>query len=80
MAEINIIHEKILQNDGRVIVLADMERSFSVQSALQNCCCENRAGIADLRYTVATENCVDRTQAMQNTRDIFTDQRHKGYP
>ena len=28
---------------------------------LQNCCCENRAGLADLKYTVATENCADRT-------------------
>lgn len=28
--------------------------------ALQNCCCENRASVADLKYTVATENCADR--------------------
>ena len=54
--------------------MADMERSFAVQSALQNCCCENRAGIADLKYTVATENCLDRTQALQNTRDIIDSQ------
>ena len=41
--------------------MADMERSFSVQSALQNCCCENRASVADLKYTVATEACADRS-------------------
>lgn len=29
--------------------------------SLQNCCCENRSGLADLKYTVATENCADRT-------------------
>ena len=40
--------------------MADMERSFAVQSALQNCCCENRASVADLKYTVATEACADR--------------------
>ena len=28
--------------------------------ALQNCCCENRAATADLKYTVATEACNDR--------------------
>ena len=39
--------------------------------SLQNCCCENRANIADLKYTVATENCADRTAAAQNTRDII---------
>lgn len=48
--------------------MADMERSFAVQSALQNCCCENRASVADLKYTVATEACADRsavTDALQ---------------
>lgn len=54
--------------------MANMQSIFGVQSALQECCCENRAGIADLKYTVATENCADRTQAMQNTRDIIDSQ------
>jgi hypothetical protein len=51
--------------------MADMQQMFAVQSSLQNCCCENRSGLADLKYTVATENCADRTQSMQNTRDII---------
>lgn len=65
--------------------IANMQQAFAAQTAvtsgmndlamgLQNCCCENRAGIADLKYTVATENCADRTQAMQNTRDIIDSQ------
>ena len=54
--------------------MADMERSFAVQSALQNCCCQTQSGIADLKYTVATENCADRTQSMMNTRDIIDSQ------
>ena len=54
--------------------MANMNQMFGIQSALQNCCCENRAGIADLKYTVATENCADRTQSMQNTRDIIDSQ------
>lgn len=36
---------------------------------LQNCCCENRAATADLKYTVATEACADRAavgDALQN--------------
>lgn len=32
----------------------------SLAMALQNCCCENRAATADLKYTVATEACNDR--------------------
>lgn len=51
--------------------MASMNQNFALQSALQNCCCENRAGIADLKYTVATENCADRAQSAENTRDII---------
>lgn len=40
--------------------MADMNQMFGLQSALQNCCCENRAATADLKYTVATEACADR--------------------
>ena len=54
--------------------MANMQQQFGIQSALQNCCCENRAGIADLKYTVSTENCADRTAAYQNTRDIIDSQ------
>jgi len=54
--------------------MANMQSIFGVQSALQECCCENRANIADLKYTVATENCADRTAAYQNTRDIIDSQ------
>ena len=52
-----------------------MNQGFNgVQSQLADCCCENRLGIADLKYTVATENCADRTQSMVNTRDIIDSQ------
>jgi len=63
--------------------LADLERSFNAQTAvtqgmntiasnLQNCCCENRANIADLKYTVATENCADRAALSDGLRDVLT--------
>jgi len=69
--------------------IADLERSFAAQTAqtqgmntiasnLQNCCCENRANIADLKYTVATENCADRAASYQNTRDIIDNQNRNG--
>jgi len=51
--------------------MADMNRSFDLQSQLASCCCENRLATADLKYTIATENCVDRYEAAQNTRDII---------
>lgn len=39
--------------------------------SLQNCCCENRAGIADLKYTVATEACADRSAVSNALRDVI---------
>ena len=51
--------------------IADMQQNFALQSQFADCCCENRLGLADLKYTVATENCADRTQSMMNTRDII---------
>ena len=46
-------------------------RLDSIVSSLQNCCCENRQNIADLKYTVATENCQDRQALSDGIRDIL---------
>lgn len=65
--------------------IANMQQAFAaqtataqgfnnIQSQLANCCCENRLGTADLKYTIATENCADRYEAAQNTRDIIDSQ------
>ena len=45
-----------------------------VQSSLANCCCENRLGIADLKYTVATENCADRQALNEGVSSIIANQ------
>ena len=39
------------------------------EMARQQCCCDTKQAIADLKYTVATENCADRaalSEALQN--------------
>lgn len=51
--------------------IADMQNNFALQSQLASCCCENRLASADVKYTIATENCADRYEAAQNTRDII---------
>jgi len=43
----------------------------TIALGLQNCCCENRSNIADLKYTVATENCADRQVVSDGVRDIL---------
>ena len=55
-------------NNNQAATLASMN---SLAMGLQNCCCENRAGLADLKYTVATENCADRTALNDGLRDVM---------
>ena len=63
--------------------ISELNRSFAAQTdignrldnlamALQNCCCENRASVADLKYTVATEACADRAAVNDGIRDLLT--------
>lgn len=40
----------------------------------QNCCCENRLGLANLNSTILAENCADRTALADGVRDIITNQ------
>lgn len=43
-------------------------------SRFADCCCENRLATADLKYTIATENCADRAALSDGVRDIITNQ------
>ncbi|MBQ8618234.1 MAG: hypothetical protein IJ418_12120 [Clostridia bacterium] len=52
-----------------------VERGFcDLSHQLSDCCCENRAAIADLKYTAATEACATRNLMQNNTRDIIDSQ------
>ena len=51
--------------------MANMNQMFNVQSSLQNCCCENRAGLADVKYTIASEECQTRASNTANTQAIL---------
>ena len=43
----------------------------SLGMQLANCCCENRAATADLKYTIATENCADRAAIADGLKDVL---------
>lgn len=62
--------------------MANMNQMFAGQMAMAqgfnqlgtqfaDCCCENRLATADLRYTIATENCADRAAISEGIRDIL---------
>jgi len=75
----NAIAQQLYSNQ-----LADLERSFAAQTAstagmtglqaqLAQCCCENRAATADLKYTVATEACADRAAISDALRTVIAE-------
>lgn len=51
--------------------MADMNQQFALQSALQQCCCDNRAATADLKYTMATEAAATRANCDDNSQKII---------
>lgn len=62
--------------------IANMQQNFAnqtamttgftnLQSQLAQCCCDNRLASADLKYTIATENCADRAALSDGIRDVI---------
>ena len=62
--------------------IADMQQSFAAQTAtlqgfnglqgqLAQCCCDNRAGLADVKYTIATEACADRAAVSDALQSVI---------
>lgn len=51
--------------------MTSMNQNFDMLSAFQNCCCENRLGIADLKYTIANEGSATRTAIADSTQRVL---------
>ena len=52
-------------------VLSMNSQMNNLAMGLQNCCCENRAAVADLKYTIAQEACADRAAVNEGTQRIL---------
>lgn len=48
-----------------------MQQLTAMQMQAQECCCENRAAIAQVRYDMATQACDTRSTIQTSTRDII---------
>lgn len=46
----------------------------SIGHQISDCCCENRAAIAQVRYDLATQSCDTRNTIQNTTRDIIDNQ------
>ena len=64
------------------VQMSGMQNAFGLQNAinagfngtqaqLAQCCCDNRLASADLKYTIATENCADRAALSDGIRDLL---------
>ena len=51
-----------------------MQQLFAMQMQSQECCCENRAAIAQVRYDMAQQACDTRNTVQNSTRDLIDNQ------
>lgn len=54
--------------------MANMQQMFNLSTQFADCCCKNQLATESLRATVLSENCADRYEAANNTRDIIDSQ------
>ena len=54
--------------------VAIMQGNNTLQAQLAQCCCDNRAGLADLKYQMATDTCAVTNTIQNTTRDVIDNQ------
>ena len=82
-AQMNGINQNVsttgfaIQNAITQDTIANMQNTNAIGTQItalgtqmQTCCCENRANVADLKYTMATDTCSTNTNIQTAARDI----------
>lgn len=54
--------------------IATLQGFNGLQKSFDNCCCENRLGIANLNSTILAENCADRAALADGLKDVLINQ------
>lgn len=54
--------------------VAIMQGNNALQAQLAQCCCDQRAGLADLKYQMATDTCAVTNTIQNTTRDVIDNQ------
>lgn len=60
-----------IQNAITNMGIANMQDTNALSRQLSDCCCENRQGQADIKYTMATDTCAITTAIEKAARDIM---------
>lgn len=63
-----------LQQAINGVAVGAMQNTNALQAQIQDCCCENRAQVADIKYTMATDTCALQTAIANSTRDMIDNQ------
>lgn len=66
----NMQNTNALQAAINDVNVGAMVNANALQSQIANCCCENKAALADIKYTMATDTCATQTAIANATRDI----------
>ena len=63
-----------LQQAINGVAVGAMQNTNALQAQIQDCCCENRAQVADIKYTMATDTCAIQNAIQNSTRDMIDNQ------
>lgn len=58
-------------NSANVVALQNQN---ALQTQIADCCCENKAALADIKYTMATDTCALQNTIQNTTRDLLDNQ------
>lgn len=50
------------------------QNATALSTQLAQCCCDNKAALADIKYTMATDSCALQTSIANSTRDMIDNQ------
>lgn len=77
LAQMNGINTNIMQTGYGIQqainadTVANMQNTFAIGSKIDSCCCDNKAAIADLKYTIASQDCATRSAIEQMGQAII---------
>lgn len=72
-ALINGLENTINTNANAANIMA-LQNQNALQNQIQNCCCEQRSQVADIKYTMATDACALQNAISTSTRDLLDNQ------
>ena len=69
----NGINTTMMQGFNSANIVA-LQNQNALQAQIAQCCCDQKAATADLKYTIASEDCTTRNLIQNSTRDLIENQ------